>query len=214
MTEKDLERIGQLIDSRLELMESRLNARFEQIDARFEQIDVRFDQVEARLTNLESFKSEIISEFNHSLDIKAEEFFRQFQVAAEGYAALAEREERLEERVKEDEAKVEHLYLEFLMHHLDLEVHNLPSGYRVKEDEAGFGHPDPFHQFDPEFRKRLVEAKKRLDAAADEVLAYCAEKGIELPTGNTEAMICLIRESAKHKVEQELKKRSEEEQTP
>ena len=205
MNEQDFERIAQMFAQ----FEARLDARFEQIEARFEQIEARFERlearlknVEARLTNVEGFKSEIISEFNHSLDIKYEELFHRIGLLRDGVADVVERVEGVNQRFDVLNATVEGNALQLLAHHLDPQAHNRRSGDRVKEDEAVFGDVDPYQNFEPEFRRRLVEAREGLDAAADEVRAYCAEKGVELPTANTEAMLRLIEESRKHSVEQ------------
>ena len=214
MKEQDFERIAHLIDTKLERFETKLDARFERIDARFERIDarferieVRFERIEAQLANVEGFKSEIIAEFNHLLDIKHEELFHRLGLLRDGVADVVDRVEGVSQRLDVVNANVEDNALQLLAHHLNPQAHSRPSGYHVKEEETVFGENHPFHQFDPEFRKRLVEAGKSLDAAADEVRAYCAEKGIELPRANTEAMIRLIQESRKHRAEQELKRR-------
>jgi archaellum component FlaC len=218
MNEQDFERIGQLIDTKLERIEAKFDARFEQIDARFEQIDARFEQIDARFEQIdarfeladakaETFRNEIIAEFNQSLKLQTETLSHKIALLCDGILDVAERVEGVKRDFERLDGKVEDLSLHHLAHHLDPEAHSRHGGYRVKEEETVFGDGDPFHQFNPEFRRRLVAAGKSLDAAADEVRAYCAEKGIELPRASTEAMIRLIQESRKHRVEQELKKR-------
>lgn len=204
MSEQNFERIAQLIAQ----LDSKMEAKFEQIDAKFEQMDAKF----------ETFKSEIISEFNHSLDIKFERRSQDVKLLGDGLAYVTERVDEVHRLAKEIKANVDRLSVEFAAHRLDPEAHIRPGGYRVKEDETGFGEilpADNEQTGGAELLRRLEESRRKYDAVTEEINAYCAEKGVELPKLDGEEVIRQIRlESARYRVEQELKKRREEEQKP
>lgn len=124
---------------------------------------------------------------------------------------------KTDRRVDGIDAKVESLSLELLAHRLAPEAHNRPSGYRVKADGTDFGET-PLEKDEAEgvaFRRRRDESRSKYDAVTEEINAYCAEKGVELPRIDGEEVIRQIRlNSARRRVEQELKRRREEEQKP